>query len=238
MRKIEVSVKTDLGVNPHNYLDYQLDYKPYLDYMWEVFHGYMSQHHFIQIFMNKLSIKEHKAKYILKKMVTDKWIESISISSKHKFLYMKRKAVICVTGNEGNTDNKQPSNRQILRSLLLAEEIIKMNLYDTFIKQSHQDVFRYYSSNDSFVCLVTDIPKRRLEDYQKLIQELANFTGEAGFKVRIRFLTYSPERVSRLLKMLRNAEPIENIKILNPQLILAYRAMDLLPFFDNKEPLI
>ena len=117
------TVRTDLGINPHDHLDFLLKYSNYLNTIKIVFNGYISQHHFVKLFdENDRHLKE-----VVKTLIEDKWVGASPLG-KYNMLYLKRKSNICLTENSRNGDLKPPTMYQVLRSIMLSEA-----LTDSFI---------------------------------------------------------------------------------------------------------
>lgn len=234
----KIIVRTDLGVNPHDYLDYKLKYEQYLKPLKAIFNGYVSQYHFLKLFdANERTLKEE-----VKKLVENNWL-GVSPLGKYNMLYFKRKSTICLSENSRNGDLKPPTMYQTLRSLMLSEVILETfvnNAFDNILS----DVFILNEvldedDNELINVAILDITKRGKLEYKKLLEDVLNISKLEGKKINIKIYSFGDRY--KLLEKRLDKEFIEDIlggKLLLDKVSIACSNLDILKFFGNKEPLL
>jgi len=244
-----IEVRTDLpSINPHDYLDYILEYKPYLEFILYSYGGYISQGNFFHYMNETFNKTEGQTKTILQKLVKNNWIGQENIGNRFKILFLKRKARVCL--HEKNlSDLPKPTNRTIIRTLLLEHYAM-----DKWVAEYQRDVYKVktgFDSNDIifavlplqdavqivFIDLTRKTAKRYAEIIKSFLDEDERFDDR---NVNITFITYTEARKKTLLKVFEDSE-IKNLKATHHEkerLNFEVMCYNLLPYFDGKEPLM
>lgn len=244
-----IEVRLDLpSINPHDYLDYILEYKPYLEFILKSYGGYISQGNFFHYMTDTFDKTESQTKTILQKLIKNNWIGQENIGNRYKILFLKRKARVCL--HEKNlSDLPKPSNRTIIRTLLLEHYAM-----DKWVAEYQRDVYQIktgFDSNDIvfamlplqddveiiFIDLTRKTAKRYAELIRSFLEEDERFIDR---NVNITFLTYTEARRKTLLKVFKESD-IETLKtthVSKNYLNIEVMCYDLMPYFDNKEPLL
>lgn len=238
-----IKVRLDLNVNPHDVLDYNLTYHMYLPIIKNTFYGYISQKHFMELMIGT----EGEKKGVLKALINDKWLGVVKMGT-HNMLYLKRKSMILIDENPRQGDLKKPSMYQTLRSVMIGEFFKQdMKCESGEITNLFSDVY-YHKTPDSIEFIVLDTQNRKKNDYQKLFEDIINQDmldnnfGKEALPVCITFYSYG-SRFNVMNKHLSNvAEDI--ITFYNAKsfekgyLSIESYSLDVLPFFNNHEPLL
>lgn len=234
----KILVRTDLGVNPHDYLDFKMKHERYLRAIKVVLGGYVSQYHFTKLFdENERSLKEE-----VKKLVENNWL-GVSPLGKYNMLYLKRKSTICLSENSRNGDLKPPTLYQTLRSLMLSEVILQSFVNSAF-KNILTDVYiinEVFDENDREVVniAVLDITKRGKAEYKRLFEDVLSVPEIDGKLLNIVVYSFG-DRYKSLEKKI-DKDFVENIlgsRLLLDKVSVTYKNLDILKFFGNKEPLL
>lgn len=248
-----IEVRTDLpSINPHDYLDFQLEFKFYLELI-SFFNGYISQEAFFSYMKSHFRKTQGQTKTILKKMIQGKWVGKENIGNRYKILYLKRKARVCLEG-KNLSDLRSPTNRIIIRTLLLERFAV-----DQGVTKYHYNVAPVnlgYNPNDivfadipresylknSHRIVLIDLTRKTARRYSELIRYF--YEEDERFKdkkVFITFLTYTKERGETLRNVFKD-EQLKNLKDTlyrgHDRLRVNAKNYDVLSYFDNKEPLI
>lgn len=238
----KVIVRTDL-IGEHDYLDYVAEYKWYLEVIQEYFNGYISLYHFQKIFAGIAD--ERYLKETAQRLIKNKWLGRISIS-KYNFLYLKRKATICLSENVRHGDLKAPSMKQIMRSLMLAE--IHLNHFlvmPSIYKRYENDIYLLNEIEGIYTVAVLDIIKRNEDELYRLIQGIMVHQDFIDKRLRIVFCSYEG-RFDVLQKNLQN-EKIQDIMLISNcfynnkehiNLKIEAEELNVLKFFNEKEPIL
>lgn len=243
-----IEVRTDLpSLNPHDYLDYILEFKPFLEFISLGFNGYISQANFLYQMNERFNKTKSQSKTILKKLIRNNWIGQENIGNKHKILFLKRKARVCLQ-EKNLSDLPKPTNRTILRTLLLEHYAM-----DKCIAMYHRNVYSVktgFESNDivfaellfgkEIQILFLDITRKTARQYAEFIR---SFVEDDRFKegnINITFIAYSEHRQRTLLKIFEN-DHIKNLRATtynSERLIISVAHYNLIPYFDHKEPVL
>jgi hypothetical protein len=243
-----LEVRTDLpSINPHDYLDFLLEFKPYLDLILVGFGGYISQTNFFDYMSDQFGKTESQTKTILRKLIKNNWLGQENIGNRHKILFLKRKARVCLE-EKNLSDLPKPTNRTIIRTLLLEHYAM-----DKGVSEYHRNVYSVktgFEPNDivfavlpfeeDIQILFLDISRKTAKQYAEFIR---SFIEDDRFKeknVHITFIAYTEFRKKTILKVFKDAH-IKNLKatIYQPErLNIEVEHYDLLFYFDNKEPLL
>lgn len=163
-KKILDSVKVRLdikGLDPHDFLDYKLYYQKYLDYIYYICRSYISSVHFKQIFLYNPKMLRAD----LSAMVKKNWLGTFKLG-KHRFYFLKRKALLCILGGGNLTDSSYPTMRQLVRSLMICEVFLNhyVNAYSVFDKRNapffERDVYLQNKIENTYTIALFDITKR------------------------------------------------------------------------------
>jgi hypothetical protein len=237
-----ITIRVDL-INAHDYLDYITKYKCYLEIIHYYFNGYISLYHFKKMFLETEDKKYLEE--VVRNLIENKWIGSISISN-YNFLYLKRKATICLTENIKNGDLKVPTLRQVTRSLMLSE--IHLNnclVMPSIYKKIDMDTFLISEIEGVYTIAILDISKKNNEEIYKLIQVITLREELINKQLRIIFFSFGDRYTSLQKKLqyekIRNLILISNHHYSNKEhlnLQVEAEELSILRFFNNKEPVL
>jgi hypothetical protein len=243
-----LEVRTDLpSINPHDHLDYILKFQPYLEFILLGFNGYISQTNFFYYMNDRFNKTESQTKTILQKLIKNNWIGQENIGNRHKILFLKRKARVCL--HEDNlSDLPKPTNRTIIRTLLLEHYSI-----DKYVAEYHRNVYSVktgFDPNDILLAkllfegdiqiLFLDITRKTGKQYAEFMRSFTEDDRFEGNNIHITFIAYTESRKKTLLKIFEDAY-VKNLKasLYKPErLNIEVQHYNLLPYFDNKEPLL
>ncbi|WP_426454484.1 hypothetical protein ACP26L_17665 [Paenibacillus sp. S-38] len=244
----EVKVRTDLGIDPHIVLDYELKYRPYLELMKEIFHGYISFYHFAECLSKLLGTTPSAAKYVYRKMVsTDKmvngkWLKEKQVG-KYKFAYLKWKAIVCLTKSKNYCgDYDEPSTRQIVRSLLLGEHLLKSFSPGESLKYRNisVDIIETHRSTEQKYAkvIVLDITSRNFKGWETVLGLIRDEYKGKMRRVDIDVLCYSPGRLKSLEKWLDHDCIKEFKEDYRGKIFIKPVLCDITKFFNGSDPIV
>jgi hypothetical protein len=232
-KPIEVTVRTDLGLDAHTVLDYELKYRQYMERVKNIFHGYISFHHFAEVLSKLTGNTASSTKHIYRQAVEDKWLAEFQIG-RYKFAYLKWKTIVCLTKNKKHGgDYQAPSTRQIVRSLLLAEIVLRDSEFDV-------DHF-YMITDDMYVVkrekqakiFMLDITKRKSLDYLAILKTIRDREEFKDYKMLlVTFCCYSPNRKDTLTKWFKHKD-IKEFLATQPEMTVRSRLFDVSKYFSG-----
>lgn len=233
-----IEVRTDLYVSAYDYLEYKMEYGGILTYIHSKQGGYISQSHLVEYLMIRHKKTKNQADYVIKKLVKGLWLSQLRFSPNYNILYLSKKSRTCIY-KSNKKGLPEPSNRTIIRSLLLSEYIKEYRSlflieHGTFTKH---DLLLFNDNGFIAEIILFDVSRRSEVDYRNIFIDLSESEALKDRQIRIRFLCYSCSREETLLKVLKGTT-IQGFLELNKHFQVDCRLYNLSSYFKGYDPLI